>query len=176
MKTMAGKSVKVFNGRLLKVYKLNQKLPNGNISYFEKVEHPGAALVVPFLGDKVIFIRQYRAVIDKYIWELPAGKLDPAETPYCCAKREVREETGYLIRGLKKIGFIYTTPGFCTEKIHIFKAVCYAREKAERDEDEMIRVRCLSVPEIHKLFITGKINDSKTVAALGFAGILSQNL
>jgi len=96
-------------------------LPNGKSSYFEEVEHPGAVLIVPFIGEKVVLIKQYRGVIGKFIWELPAGKIDPPETPLACAKRESAEEIGYRIGDIKRLGFIYTTPGFSDEKIVIYK-------------------------------------------------------
>jgi ADP-ribose pyrophosphatase len=163
---------KVFNGKLIKVYKSNRKLPNDKIGYFEEVEHPGAALIVPFLKGKIVLIKQYRAVIDKYIWELPAGKLDPGETPYSCAKREITEETGYKVKNLKKIGVIYTTPGFCDEVIHIYRADCVDKKDRNLDSDEIIDVELLSKAEIKKLFKTGKIDDAKTIAALAFAGII----
>ncbi|NQT33373.1 MAG: NUDIX hydrolase [Candidatus Omnitrophica bacterium] len=162
----------VFSGRLLKVFKGKKTLPNGKKAYIEEIDHPGAVLVVPRLGKRIVFIRQYRAVIGKYIWELPAGTLEVNETPYKCAKREVSEETGYGVSKLKKIGFIYTTPGFCNEKIHIFEAECTCRGEKELDEDELIRLKLLTALEVRKLFLSGRINDSKTVAALAFAGVL----
>ena len=115
---------KVFSGRLLKVFKGTKRLPNGIEAYFEEVDHPGAALIVPFIKEKIVFIRQYRGVIGKYIWELPAGTLDPGETPYACAKREVEEETGCRVKSLEKVGIIFTTPGYSNEKICVFKAEC----------------------------------------------------
>lgn len=162
----------VFDGRLLKVFKGRKILPDGTNSYFEEIDHPGASLIVPYAAGRIILIRQYRAVIGKYIWELPAGTLDAGETPYACAKREVAEETGYKVRTLKKIGVIYTTPGFCNERIHVFKAECGRREKSNMDEGEIIRIRHFRVSEIRRLFDNGKINDSKTIAGLSFAGIL----
>jgi len=163
---------KMFNGRLIRVFRGKKKLPNGREAYFEEVEHPGAALIVPYIKGKIVLIRQYRAVIEKYIWELPAGKLDPGETPHACAKREMEEETGYVADSLKKIGTIYTTPGFCNERIVIYKAVCKVKKETRRDHDELIRVKLSTPREIRKLFTSGKITDAKTIAALSFAGVL----
>ena len=163
---------KVFGGRLINVFTEEKTLPNGRKAYFEKVDHPGAALILPFAGDKIIFIRQYRGVIGKYIWELPAGTISRGETPYACAKREVTEETGYKVRNLKRIGTIYTTPGFCNEKIHIFKGDCFKKKVPRREEDEYIRVKPFSRKEIKGLFKKGKITDSKTIAALAFDNIV----
>ncbi|MBU1084606.1 MAG: NUDIX hydrolase [Candidatus Omnitrophota bacterium] len=162
----------VFNGRLLKVFRSRKALPEGKIGYFEEVQHPGAVLVVPFVGEKVVLLRQYRGVIGDYIWELPAGKLDPGETPYKCAKRELLEETGYLAKNIKKLGFIYTTPGFCDEKIYIFTADCSGKVEASKESDEIIEVSVLGKKSIRNLFREGRINDAKTIAGLSLAGIV----
>ena len=82
------------------------------------------------------------------------------------------EETGYPVRNLRKIGNIYTTPGFCNEKIHVFKADCEERHSPSRESDELIRVKLLSKGDIRKLFKCGRITDSKTIAALSFADVL----
>lgn len=163
---------KVFDGKLIKVFRSTLKLPDGRSSYFEEVKHPGASIIVPFLKGKVIFLRQYRAVTGKYLWELPAGKLDPGETPYSCAKREVTEETGYKVRGLRRIGMIYTSPGFCDEKIYVYSAVCSEKAGMDLDWDEIIEVRPLSRSAIKKLFREGGLTDAKSIAALSFAGVL----
>lgn len=166
------KRKKVFDGKLIKLYQTYMDLPGGRKGYFEEIVHPGASLVVPFIKNKIAFIRQYRGVIGKYIWELPAGTLEPEETPYACARREVTEETGYIPGRLKKIGEIFTTPGFTNEKIHIYRAECISRAEREMDHDEVIDVKLLSRAEVRKLFSSGKITDAKTIAALSFAGIL----
>ena len=163
---------KVFEGRVFKVFKSRKRLPNGRETLLDEIEHPGAALVIPFVENKVVFIRQYRGVIGKYIWELPAGTLSEGETPYACAKRELEEETGYAAKALKKIGEIYTTPGFCNEKIHIFKAECRRGPGVKLDDDEVIKTKHLAPVEIRRMFKNGKIKDSKTISALSFAGIL----
>ncbi len=166
------KREKIFSGKLLKVYKSFKRLPDGRRGYFEEVEHPGAALMVPFFEKKIVFIRQYRAVIKKQIWELPAGILESDETPYLCAKREVEEETGYKVEKVKRIGVIYTSPGFCDERIHIYRADCLSRGKHKRDATEFIRVRHFRKSDVVRLLRNGKISDSKTIAALAFAGVL----
>ncbi|MEA3489831.1 MAG: NUDIX hydrolase [Candidatus Omnitrophota bacterium] len=169
---MKGKREVVFGGCLFTVFKGRKRLPDGRNAYFEEIDHPGAALIIPFVKEKIIFIRQYRGVIEKYIWELPAGIIDPGETPYSCAKRELVEETGYEAEKIKKIGLIYTTPGFCNEKIHIFRADCKRDGTGKRDPDELIRVKQMTKDGVRRLFKNGRISDSKTIAALSFAGIL----
>ena len=163
---------KVFRGRLFNVFRSKKILPNGVTGYFEEVDHPGAVIILPVFKGKIIFIRQYRAVIGKYIWELPAGKLDGAESPYSCARREIIEETGYRVKRLKKVGYIYTTPGFCNEKIHVFRADCANRKEAEREPDEIISVRHFTRKDVRRMFANGRIPDAKTISALCMTGVL----
>ena len=169
---MKKKQNKIFKGRIFSVSRERKTLPNGRKVYLEKVHHPGAVLVVPFINKDIILIRQYRGVIGKYIWELPAGTLEKGEKPRACAKRELAEETGYSARDLEKLGMIYTTPGFTDEKIYLFAAKCGKRRKPKTATDELIRIKRFTRKEIRVLFLKGRINDSKTVAALTFAGIL----
>ncbi|MGD2278539.1 MAG: NUDIX hydrolase [Candidatus Omnitrophota bacterium] len=163
---------RIFSGKLIKFFTGKKRLPDGRDAYFEEIEHPGAALALATTGGKVVFIRQYRGVIGKYIWELPAGTIDRGETPYSCVKREITEETGYVAKKIKRIGTIYTSPGYSNEKIYIFKAECGQKKEVKTESDELLRVRLFTDKEIAKLFNSGKITDSKTIAALTLAGIL----
>ena len=162
----------IFKGRLINLFTHTHKLPNGRDAYFEEIEHPGAAIIVPVMRGKVVFIRQYRAVIGEYIWELPAGTLNKGELPRSCARREVTEETGYKVKGLKRLGRIYTTPGFCNEAIHVYKAECSSRTSTNMDFDEIIEVKLFTKKEVRDLFKKGRIVDAKTISALALAGIL----
>lgn len=163
---------KIFNGRLLKLYVETQRFPNGYVGDLEVIYHPGAALIVPYKRrDKIIFIRQYRPVIDSSFWELPAGTRHKKETVLACAKRELREETGYVAAGWKKLGVIYPAPGYTTEMIHIFKASMLREVLARREEDEVIATEVLSVRQVRRLFRAGKIVDAKTICALALTGI-----
>lgn len=163
---------KIFDGRIFSVFKEEKTLPDGKKAYFEEVVHSGAALIVPFAGNRVVFLRQYRCVIGRYIWELPAGTLEKGETPYACAKREITEETGYAVKKLTRLGMIYTTPGFCNERIYIYRAECGKRGTPCLDAEEYIKIKHFTRREIRVLFKKGKINDSKTIAALSYAGVL----
>lgn len=167
------KTRQVFNGRLLKVYLAERKLPNGHTVKLELIQHPGAVLIVPFLEKgKIILIRQYRAVINSYIWELPAGTLNHKERPLVCAQRELIEEIGYRAGSLSKLGYIYPAPGYTTEKIVIYAARKLEKVKADKEPDEVISPKPLSVNEIKRLFASGRITDAKTICALKFAKII----
>ena len=163
---------KVFNGRLLKVYSGQKKMPDGRLVYIEEIMHPGASIIIPYVNKKIVFLRQYRAVLDKFIWELPAGKIDPGETSVSCARRELKEETGFRAGKMKKLGFIYTVPGFCDEKIFVYETECVGKTNPNQDPDELLSVKLFSKKEIMSLFKKGKIVDAKTISALSFASIL----
>ena len=162
----------VFRGKLIKVFRGMKTLPDKRKAYMEEVSHPGAALMVPFKDGDVVMIRQYRAVIGEYIWELPAGIFSPGESPAQCAKRELEEETGYVPARTIKLGVIYTSPGFCDEKIHVFKTLCGKRKPVKRDEHEIMTVRKLSPDAVRSMFTNGRITDSKTISALALAGVI----
>jgi ADP-ribose pyrophosphatase len=162
----------IFKGRVFDLYTGTKVLPDKRKVYIEEVAHPGASLIVPFKGDRLVFIRQFRPVIGKFIWEIPAGTLSPGESPLVCARRELLEETGYSAARLKKLGYIYTTPGFCNEKISVFMAVCGKRGSVERDEDELMSVRTFSRAQVKKMLSNGRISDAKTIAALALAGVV----
>ena len=96
---------------------------SGNESPREVVLHNGGAVVVAETREKkIILVKQYRYPFDKWIYELPAGKLEKNEDPAICAERELIEETGYRSKTITKLGSIATTPGFCTEMLHIYSA------------------------------------------------------
>ncbi|PIU41871.1 MAG: NUDIX hydrolase [Candidatus Omnitrophica bacterium CG07_land_8_20_14_0_80_42_15] len=157
----------IFQGRLLNLFLKRQKFPNGYIGTLEIIKHPGAVLIVPFLSDdKIILIKQYRPVINAYIWELPAGTLNKGEDPLKCARRELIEEIGYDAGILEKIGYIYSAPGYTTEKIIIYKAKKLIKVKAKKEVDEVITPKVFTRKAIQKLINSGKIVDAKTICAI----------
>jgi ADP-ribose pyrophosphatase len=138
-----------------------------------KINHPGAALIVPFLSkNKVVFLRQYRPVIKKYLHELPAGTREKEEKHLSCARRELIEETGYAAGKLIKLGYIYPVPGYSTEKIVIYKAVNLKPVKRALEKDEIITQSIVSKEKLRRLFAAGKINDAKTICAFTLCGWL----
>ena len=156
----------VFEGRLLKIVTEKKRLPNGHISSLEIVQHPGAVLIVPFITKtKVILLKQYRPVIDKYIYELPAGTKEKNEKPSVCAKRETVEEIGYYPKRITKLGEIVPVPGYSTERITIYKAEDLIKKEKANQPDEIIESIIVTRVEVLNLFRQGLIIDAKTICA-----------
>ena len=162
-----------FKGKLIKVATQRRRLPNGRLVNLEIIKHPGAALIIPFLDkNRIVVIRQFRAVINSYLYELPAGTLNPKERPLACAKREVIEEAGYASNHITLLGKIYPVPGYSTEIIWIFKADKLKKAKISSDPDEIIKVCVFNRAQVRNLFAKKKIVDAKTISALVFCGWL----
>ncbi len=142
-------------------------LPNGQTVLLDIVRHPGAAAVVPFLSDdEVLLIRQYRHATGGMILEVPAGKLDDGEAPAVCAARELREEAGQSAGRIEPLGWIWTTPGFTDEKIHLFAGFDLTPVAACPDDDEIIELVPMPLASALELVWRGEINDAKSAMAL----------
>jgi ADP-ribose diphosphatase len=146
--------------------------PDGSTGQLEMIRHPGAAGVVPFLDDPngpdpcILLVRQYRHAADGFIWEIPAGRLDPGETPLECAHRELEEETGHRAAQLEPLTAIYTTPGFTDERIHLFLATGLSEGNHHRDADEFLEVHPMPWSDVMKKVAAGEIVDGKSLVAL----------
>lgn len=157
----------VFKGRVIDVGTEDVRLPSGVSVTLDVIRHPGAALVVPLQGEHVLLIRQWRHAAGGWLWECPAGTLNPGETPEACALREVVEEAGVSAGRLDHAGFIYTAPGFCDEKIHIFVARDLRAVPSQHDEDEVIaEVKAVRWSECMEMLARNEIQDAKTLAGL----------
>ncbi|MFA6079486.1 MAG: NUDIX hydrolase [Candidatus Omnitrophota bacterium] len=167
------KTRSVFKGKLLNVMTKYVKLPNGYTVRLEMIEHPGAALIVPFLSrDRILILKQLRPVIGSYIYELPAGTLDKGESTLSCAKREIIEETGYKAAKFTLLGKIFPVPGYSTEKIIIYKAERMTEVGRQAEKDEVLTHCAVDKRTVKKLFRSGKIVDAKTICALAYCGWL----
>ena len=133
----------------------------------ECIKHPGGAAVVPLLPDgSVVLIKQYRYLIGDTIWEIPAGRLEPGESPRDCAFRELEEEVGYRATEVEQLTEIYSAPAYCTEVIFIFLATGLIPGMQKLDEDEYIEVVNLPLSEAVAMVEKGEITDAKTVTGL----------
>ncbi len=138
----------------------------GKKQSFEIIEHPGAVAILPILEKQILLVSQWRRASGKILLEIPAGTLEPKETPHLCAQRELQEEIGYFAHSLSHFGGFYTAPGFCTEYIHLFLATNLEPKRLEVDEDEGIDVVSISLKEALSLIEENKICDAKTILAI----------
>jgi ADP-ribose pyrophosphatase len=167
---MTGKvsSKPVYRGKLLHIDRDVVLLPGGKQADLEIIRHPGAAAVLPLHPDKTVtLIKQYRYAADGFILEVPAGKLDhPGESPEGCAAREIVEEAALTAGKLHPLGWIFTTPGFTDEKIHLFVATELKASKQALDDDEVIEIARMPISEALRLAAIGGIRDGKTLCCL----------
>ena len=160
-------SENVFDGVLLHVYKDKIELPNGNTSTREYIKHQGAVCVVPVTDEmEVIAVCQYRYPIGRVTIEIPAGKLDKGEDILDAAKRELSEETGVESADIEYMGGLYPSVAYTDEIIHMYLAKNLKYGEAHTDEDEFINVVKIPLKEFVQMVMDGKIQDSKTMAAI----------
>ncbi|WP_306521452.1 NUDIX hydrolase [Gemmatimonas sp.] len=165
---------RVYHGRIISVDLDEVRFPDGSTGTLEMIRHPGASAVVPLLGDpgddpEVLLIRQYRYAADQFLYEIPAGRLDPGETPADCARRELQEETGFTAERVEHVFTMYTTPGFTDEKIHLFVATGLVAGQAHREADEFMELVPTRLSRALSMVEQGEIQDAKTALALLYA-------
>ena len=157
----------IYDGKVVKLGVEEVRLPNGKTTELEIIRHQGAAAVVPIDEDgKVYLVRQYRHAVGEWLLEVPAGKLEPGESPEECIGREIEEETGMKAGRLVPLGPIWTTPGFTDEKIWLFVATGLTPGRQTLEDDEPLEVEAIPLSEAIALVDVGRINDSKSVISL----------
>jgi ADP-ribose pyrophosphatase len=165
----------VYSGRVLNLDIDSVRFPDGSTGELEIIRHSGASAVVPFMSDpqgedpQLLLIRQYRYAAEGYLYEIPAGRLAPGESPEECARRELGEETGCSAGSVEKLFTIYTTPGFTDERIHLFMAWNLTRGQAHHERDEFIDVELLPLSKALQMVERGEITDGKTALGIVFA-------
>lgn len=162
-------STTVFTGRIFKLNVDTVRLPHGRQVRMEIVRHPGSVVLIPMPdADRVILVRQYRYAVDRWLWELPAGSLDPGEDAMTAARRECHEEIGLVPAQVEEIGRFYPTPGYCDEDMIFFRLTGLSEPTASagHDEDESIEPKAFSIAEARRLVRQGEIRDLKTAVGL----------
>ena len=165
-------SERIYTGRIVNLERDTVRFPDGSTGKLEMLRHPGASAVVPFLDPpddpdpRVLLIRQFRHAADGFIWEVPAGRLDPDEPPEACARRELEEETGMRAGALERLTTIYTTPGFTDERIHLFQAHGLEPGSQHREADEFMELHTLRWSAVLEKVRSGEIVDGKTLVSL----------
>jgi ADP-ribose pyrophosphatase len=163
----------VFPGRVIRTEVDTVRLPNGRTKAMEIVRHRGSVvLLAQPARDRVVLVRQYRYVIGRWIWELPAGSREAGETLAVCARRECEEEIGLIPGKVRRLTALYPSPGFCDEVMVFYHCteLRTPRRKARLDVDEQLEPREFSVAAARALVEEGEIIDMKTVVGLGLIG------
>ena len=161
-----------YTGRVVNLDIDQVRFPNGKVGELELIRHSGASAVLPFLGDPegedptILLIRQYRYAADGFIYEIPAGRLEPGEPPEQCAVRELREETGCTAAKMEHLYTMYTTPGFTDERIHLFAATGLERGESALEQDEFVEVVPTAMSAALRLIRDGTIHDATTALSI----------
>lgn len=157
----------VYNGKFITVEKRKYELCDGKEAQRDIVVHPEACAVVALDGNGDIYlVEQYRAAFDKILLEIPAGKLDPGETPKKALVRELQEETGLTAEKFTHMTSIAVSPGFCTEIIHIYLAENLTQGDTNPDDDEHLLVSKMSLSEAKNAIFEGRFSDAKTITGI----------
>ena len=158
-----------FQGRVFWVERDHVRLPDGRPKIMDIVRHRGSVVLLPQpSAGEVILIRQYRYVISRWIWEVPAGSLEAGERPASAARRECAEEIGLVPRTVRRLAMFYPTPGFCDERMIFYQCTGLRRpaQPVPGDDDEQIEPRTMTLAEAWRLVARGEIIDMKTVLGL----------
>ena len=168
-------SERIHSGRIINLDRDRVRYPDGTEADLEIARHPGASAVVPFLSDpmgedpQLLLLRQYRYAAGGYIYEIPAGRLDPGESPGECAARELKEETGCTAKRIEPLLTILTTPGFTDEIIHLFMATDLTHGESAREADEFVDLVIVRLSEALEMIQRGEIPDGKSALGILYA-------
>jgi ADP-ribose pyrophosphatase len=161
----------VFKGRVFSVETGRRRFPNGEEHPVDIVRHSPSVVLIPVEDDgRVVIVKQYRAPLDREMWEFPAGRLNDGEAPDAAARRECEEEIGLVPDRLERLCALYPAPGFCDEELIFFRASDLRKPPPDSpnkpDEDEDITTRTVGVDEARAMLARGEIIDLKTAYAL----------
>jgi ADP-ribose pyrophosphatase len=157
----------IHRGRVFDLVKEQVALPNGMTADMEVIRHPGAAAVLGLTAEnQILMLKQYRHAIGETIWEIPAGTLEPDESPLACAQRELVEESGFSASRWNPLGNIRPVPGYSDESISLFLARDLKPSRQHLDADEIIQVHRVPFDEVMDMIADGRIQDAKTISAV----------
>ena len=160
----------VFHGKLLHVKADRVRLSNGHEATREYILHPGAAMIIAMTDDQTIaLIRQFRYPLARHFIELPAGKIDPGEDPFDTAKRELREECGYVATEWRHLTTLHPGIGYSNERIELYLARGITQVERQLDDDEFLETVLVPVTEAMEWIRDGRITEAKAVTGLLWA-------
>ena len=166
-KAKVNRSKEVYRGSLFSFVTEDITLPNGIRTEMAMIRHPGSTGIVPLLDDgKIVMVKQYRHSVGDYLLEIPAGTMEPGESPLNCARRELEEETGLVANEFIELAQVYIIPAYSDEKIHIYQARGFTRSKQNLDQDEIIHVVKYPFQEVLRMIGQGLITDALTILSI----------
>jgi ADP-ribose pyrophosphatase len=163
---------RIHTGRVVSLDIDTVQFPNGNVGELEMMRHQGAAAIVPFLDPRdhpdprIVLIRQFRHATGGWLWEIPAGRREAGEPPLATAHRELAEETGYRAAQMEQLTWIWTTPGFTDEVIHLFAAWDLSGGDTAHERDEVMELHEVRLSEAVAMIRRGEITDAKSCIAI----------
>lgn len=158
-----------FTGRIFEVHVDRVLLPNQREVDLEIVRHPRSVVVIPVTDSgEIVLVRQYRYAVNRWLWELPAGSLDPGEEPEAAARRECHEEIGQAPTDAVLLGAFFPTPGFCDEEMLFYRldGLHEPAGSAQQDEDELLEPQAFALDALRAMASSGAIQDMKTIVGL----------
>lgn len=169
-KAAVNRSTEIYRGRIFHFVTEALTLPNGRKTEMAFIRHPGSTAVVPLLDDLTVVMEvQYRHPVGEYLLEIPAGTLAHGESPLDCARRELKEETGFEAREFVELGKIHIIPAYSDEVIHVFIARGLTPSKQNLDDDEIIEVVNYPLEQALQMVDEGRVTDALTVLSLQMA-------
>ena len=163
----------IYKGRVFNITVDHVAYPDGRVVKMECVRHRGSVVLLPMSApDRILLVRQYRYVVDRWLWELPAGTLEPNEGAHAAALRECHEEVGKIAGHAQKLLSLFPSPGFCDEEMNFF-LLTNLRDRhpgeaaPHQDPDEILNVKEFSVKDVREMIRDGEIADMKTVVGIG---------
>jgi ADP-ribose pyrophosphatase len=162
-------SRRIYDGRVVNL-RVDTLAEGTQTHQVEVVEHSGAVVVIPRPSpDEMVLVRQYRHAVGRETWEVCAGGIDPGESAHDAALRELREETGFVARGLRRLWSAYSAPGFCTELLHFFTTDAWDVGETDFDEGEQIEIATFPLARLREMMERDELPDAKTQIAILWA-------
>ena len=163
-------SERMFDGKVFEIDRDRVRMPNGRDVTVDIVRHARSVVLLPVPNPgHIVLIRQYRYAVNRWLWEAPAGSVDPGEEPEAAARRECHEEIGQVPETVVRLAALLPTPGYCNEEMVFFRlsGLTVPDEPAKPDEDEDIEPRTFTIADARDMVRRGEIVDMKTIVGLG---------